>query len=36
MKDSDSWYTLGNAYSSNFFINHKKIDELYLALKAYN
>jgi len=35
LNDGDSWYVLGNAYLSNFFINFKKIDELKNALKAY-
>lgn len=34
-KDGESWYIVGNAYLSNFFVNMKTIDELNLALKAY-
>ena len=36
MKDWNTWYFLGNAYLSNFFANFKKVEELELAIKAYN
>jgi len=36
LKDGESWYILGNAYLSNYFVNVKKLDELHAALKAYN
>jgi len=36
LKDGESWYVLGNAYLSNYFVNAKKLDELQAALKAYN
>jgi len=35
MKDSQSWYVLGNAHLTNFFSNDENIDQLNLALKAY-
>jgi len=35
MKDSQSWYVLGNAHLTNFFVNNENISELDLALKAY-
>ena len=35
-KDGQSWYFVGNAYMSNFFINMKKITELENAIKSYN
>ncbi len=36
IKDPESWYILGNAYMSNFFVNMKYMSELQNALKAYN
>jgi tetratricopeptide (TPR) repeat protein len=36
LKDGESWYILGNAYLSSYFVNVKKLDELQSALKAYN
>lgn len=36
IKDGESWYILGNAYMSNFFVNMKYMSELQNALKAYN
>jgi hypothetical protein len=36
LKNSKSWYIVGNAYMSNFFVNMKPIEELQNALKAYN
>jgi tetratricopeptide (TPR) repeat protein len=36
MKDSQSWYVLGNAHMTNFFVNHDiNVGELQSALKAY-
>jgi len=36
MKDSQSWYVLGNAHMTNFFIHREQAtQELELALKAY-
>jgi tetratricopeptide (TPR) repeat protein len=36
MKDSQSWYVLGNAHLTNFFVNDDiKVEELSKALKAY-
>jgi len=36
MKDSQSWYVLGNAHMTNFFTNGgKDLEQLTLALKAY-
>ncbi|KRX00302.1 hypothetical protein PPERSA_10801 [Pseudocohnilembus persalinus] len=35
LKDGESWYVLGNAYLSNFFVNLKTIDELKKSLQAY-
>ena len=36
MKDSQSWYVLGNAHMTNFFIHQEQAtQELELALKAY-
>ena len=35
-KDGQSWYLVGNAYMSDFFVNMKKIIELDNAIKAYN
>lgn len=36
MKDAESWYILGNAVLSNFFVNQKTIDDIKYALKCYN
>ena len=36
LKDGQSWYLLGNAYLSDFFVNMKRITELDNAVKAYN
>lgn len=36
LKDGQSWYLLGNAYLSDFFVNMKRIIELDNAVKAYN
>jgi hypothetical protein len=37
LKNPQSWYLVGNAYLSNYFINPKKDSkELNLALSAYN
>jgi hypothetical protein len=36
LKDGQSWYFVGNAYMSNFFIGMKKITELENAIKSYN
>jgi tetratricopeptide (TPR) repeat protein len=36
LSDGYSWYVLGNAHLTNFFTNAKSIDELEMALKAYN
>lgn len=33
--DSQSWYVLGNAHLTNFFVNGINVSELTLALKAY-
>lgn len=33
--DSQSWYVLGNAHLTNFFVNSGHVSELNLALKAY-
>ena len=33
--DSQSWYVLGNAHLTNFFVNSESMGELTLALKAY-
>jgi len=33
--DSQSWYVLGNAHLTNFFVNNADIEQLNLALKAY-
>lgn len=35
MKDSQSWYVLGNAHLTYFFACDESIDQLNLALKAY-
>jgi len=35
MKDSQSWYVLGNAHLTNFFTNGQSLVELTSALKAY-
>jgi len=35
MKDSQSWYVLGNAHLTNFFVNDENVSELERALKAY-
>lgn len=35
MKDSHSWYVLGNAHLTNFFTNNTDTEQLNLALKAY-
>jgi hypothetical protein len=36
MKDSQSWYVLGNAHLTNFFVNDDiNVGELQAALKAY-
>lgn len=35
MKDSQSWYVLGNAHLTNFFINNENTMELEHAIKAY-
>jgi len=35
MKDSQSWYVLGNAHLTNFFVNNESTKELEHALKAY-
>lgn len=36
MSDSQSWYVLGNAHLTNFFVNNESTKELELALKAYS
>lgn len=36
LKDGQSWYLVGNAWLSNFFVNFKKMSELETAIKAYN
>ena len=33
--DSQSWYVLGNAHLTNFFVNDDTVEQLTLALKAY-
>lgn len=33
--DSQSWYVLGNAHLTNFFVNNENMSELTVALKAY-
>jgi tetratricopeptide (TPR) repeat protein len=33
--DSQSWYVLGNAHLTNFFVNNDNVGELKNALKAY-
>lgn len=33
--DAQSWYVLGNAHLTNFFVNNGNVAELNLALKAY-
>ena len=35
MKDSQSWYALGNAHLTNFFTNNESTQELEFAIKAY-
>lgn len=35
MSDSQSWYVLGNAHLTNFFVNNQSTLELESALKAY-
>jgi len=35
MKDSQSWYVLGNAHMTNYFTNHEDIKQLEQAIKAY-
>ena len=35
MSDSQSWYVLGNAHLTNFFVNNEQTLELEHALKAY-
>ncbi|CAI2369229.1 unnamed protein product [Moneuplotes crassus] len=34
-KDSESWYVLGNAHLTNFFMGSKNYEDLNFALKAY-
>lgn len=34
--DSQSWYVLGNAHLTNFFVCNGDVAELSLALKAYS
>lgn len=34
--DSQSWYVLGNAHLTNFFVNNESTQQLELAIKAYN
>ncbi len=34
-KDGKSWYTMGNAYMSNYFVNHTSRSQLHDAIKAY-
>ena len=36
LKDEKSWYFVGNAYLSNFFVCYKGIDELANAIKSYD
>jgi len=35
MNDSQSWYVLGNAHLTNFFVNNESTKELENALKAF-
>ena len=35
LSDSQSWYVLGNAHLTNFFVNNESTKELEHALKAY-
>jgi tetratricopeptide (TPR) repeat protein len=35
LKDSESWYILGNAHLTNFFMGGQKYEHLDFALKAY-
>lgn len=35
MRDSQSWYVLGNAHFTNFFVNNEDVEQLNLALRAY-
>lgn len=35
MSDSQSWYVLGNAHLTNFFVNNESTKELESALRAY-
>lgn len=35
LSDAQSWYVLGNAHLTNFFVNNESTEELNLALKAY-
>lgn len=35
LKDSESWYVLGNAHLTNFFMGGQKYEHLDFALKAY-
>lgn len=35
MNDSQSWYVLGNAHLTNFFVNNESTKELESALKAF-
>lgn len=35
LSDAQSWYVLGNAHLTNFFVNGINVSELTLALKAY-
>ena len=36
LSDSQSWYVLGNAHLTNFFVNNESTQQLELAIKAYN
>lgn len=36
MSDSQSWYILGNAHLTNFFVNNESTKELESALRAYS
>lgn len=36
MTDSESWYILGNAHLTNFFVNNESTSELESALRAYS
>lgn len=36
MSDSESWYLLGNAHLTNFFVNNESTKELESALRAYS